>query len=184
MLEGAFSVEWLARSSRRLNEPGQNLAQSQNLDSHPAPSSKALQGEQETGHRDLCRAETAHDKDTRSHIKKSGSSVTSNNQGSKSPHTAPELLEAGAACRVSASGEMDSDSRIEDWADRRRLRTVFTVEQLRILELSFHCQPYPGSDQRRSLAGELNLSETQVKTWFQNRRMKLKQQLQDAQAEA
>ncbi|XP_048407381.1 homeobox protein vex1-like isoform X2 [Stegostoma tigrinum] len=78
----------------------------------------------------------------------------------------------------------DKDSRTEEWAERRRLRTVFTVEQLRVLELSFQCQQYPGSEQRRNLAGELHLSETQVKTWFQNRRMKLKQQLQDAQAEA
>ncbi|XP_078079039.1 uncharacterized protein LOC144500236 [Mustelus asterias] len=179
MLEGAFSVQWLAQSSQCLKEPGQDLAQGQNLGNHSPPDSKTLQGEQETGHCDLCRAQTAHAQDTRHPINKSGSSITRNNQGEKSPQKASELLG-----KLSVSEKTDSDSRSEEWTDRRRLRTVFSVEQLRRLELSFQCQPYPGSDQRRRLAGELHLSETQVKTWFQNRRMKFKQQLQDAQAEA
>ncbi|XP_038629508.1 homeobox protein vex1-like isoform X2 [Scyliorhinus canicula] len=181
MLEGAFSVEWLAQSSRSLKELGQHvLAQSQYPDTHSPPSSKALQGEQESGHRDLRRAETAHAKDTRSAMESSGSSVRGDNYGEKSP----QQLFAGITCSVSDSGKVETDFRTEECTDRRRLRTVFTVEQLRILELRFQCQQYPGSEQRRSLAGELSLSETQVKTWFQNRRMKLKQQLQDAQAEA
>uniref|UniRef100_UPI00398F008C homeobox protein ceh-12-like n=1 Tax=Pristiophorus japonicus TaxID=55135 RepID=UPI00398F008C len=182
MLEAAFSVEWLARSTRSLDEPGRDSVHSQSLANQPAPSSQALQGEQAAGQRDLCRARKAHGEVTPSQTEESGSSVTSNTQEAKPPHTASEILEADATC--GASRQVDGDSRSEEWADRRRLRTIFTVEQLRLLEFSFQCQQYPGSCQRRSLAGELSLSETQVKTWFQNRRMKLKQQLQDAQAEA
>ncbi|XP_067858850.1 homeobox protein vex1-like isoform X2 [Heptranchias perlo] len=183
MLEAAFSVEWLAQSSQRLNEPEEDLALSQSPFNHSAPSSKTLQGEQATGHRDQRGSEKAHGKDTTSPTKESGSSVTSSNQGGKSRQRASEIR-ADTICSASASGEVDSDSRTEKWADHRRLRTIFTMEQLRMLEFNFQRQQYPGSYQRRSLAGELSLSETQVKTWFQNRRMKLKQQLQDAQAEA
>ncbi|GCB71883.1 hypothetical protein scyTo_0006106 [Scyliorhinus torazame] len=159
MLEGAFSVEWLAQSSQSLKEPRQHLlAQSQYPDNHSPPSSKALQGEQESGHRDLCRAETAHAKDARSAMESSGSSIKGDHQGVKSPQ---QLFAAGVTCSVSDSGKVETESRTEEWTDRRRLRTVFTVEQLRILELRFQCQQYPGSEQRRGLAGELGLSETQ-----------------------
>ncbi|XP_048464997.1 homeobox protein vex1-like [Rhincodon typus] len=177
MLEVPYSVEWLAQSSLRLGGPGQHVGLCHDRDRQSAGSNQAFPVQQETGDGDLCRADTAHNKDRR--IPNKGSPVRIKNQWGKTPQGASE---SPVTCGVSASG--DKDSRTEEWADRRRLRTVFTVEQLRVLELSFQCQQYPGSEQRRNLAGELHLSETQVKTWFQNRRMKLKQQLQDAQAEA
>ncbi|NXE72866.1 VENT1 protein, partial [Cochlearius cochlearius] len=59
----------------------------------------------------------------------------------------------------------------------RRLRTAFSAEQLSTLESSFRRQRYLGAAERRRLAGRMRLSEAQIKTWFQNRRMKLKRQL-------
>ncbi|NXN67743.1 VNT1B protein, partial [Himantopus himantopus] len=59
----------------------------------------------------------------------------------------------------------------------RRLRTAFSAEQLSTLESSFQRQQYLGAAERRRLAGRMGLSEVQIKTWFQNRRMKLKRQL-------
>ncbi|NWH16484.1 PV1 protein, partial [Grus americana] len=59
----------------------------------------------------------------------------------------------------------------------RRLRTAFSAEQLSTLESSFQRQQYLGAAERRKLAGRMRLSEVQIKTWFQNRRMKLKRQL-------
>ncbi|NXT86728.1 VENT1 protein, partial [Anhinga rufa] len=59
----------------------------------------------------------------------------------------------------------------------RRLRTAFSAEQLSTLESSFRRQRYLGAAERRQLAGRMRLSEGQIKTWFQNRRMKLKRQL-------
>ncbi|NXE18149.1 VNT1B protein, partial [Ardeotis kori] len=59
----------------------------------------------------------------------------------------------------------------------RRLRTAFSAEQLSTLESSFQRQRYLGAAERRKLAGRMRLSEVQIKTWFQNRRMKLKRQL-------
>uniref|UniRef100_A0A8C3JR19 Homeobox domain-containing protein n=1 Tax=Calidris pygmaea TaxID=425635 RepID=A0A8C3JR19_9CHAR len=55
--------------------------------------------------------------------------------------------------------------------------------QLSTLESSFQRQRYLGAAERRRLAGRMGLSEVQIKTWFQNRRMKLKRQLQELRME-
>ncbi|XP_064923342.1 homeobox protein vent1-like [Columba livia] len=64
---------------------------------------------------------------------------------------------------------------------QRRARTAFTSEQVCRLEKTFQRQKYLGASERRKLAASLQLSEIQIKTWFQNRRMKLKRQIQDHQ---
>ena len=56
----------------------------------------------------------------------------------------------------------------------RKSRTVSTDLQLRILEKTFSEQKYLDTSSRAKLAQTLGLNETQVKTWFQNRRMKWK----------
>ncbi|TPP58261.1 ANTP class homeobox transcription factor ANTP72 [Fasciola gigantica] len=57
---------------------------------------------------------------------------------------------------------------------RRKARTVFSDHQLLGLENRFETQHYLSTPERIELASQLSLSETQVKTWFQNRRMKHK----------
>ncbi|NXP29914.1 VEX1 protein, partial [Scytalopus superciliaris] len=61
-----------------------------------------------------------------------------------------------------------------------RPRTKFSAAQLQELERSFREQRYIGAGEKRRLAAALNLSQSQIKTWFQNRRMKFKRQTQDA----
>ncbi|XP_040191494.1 homeobox protein not2-like [Rana temporaria] len=58
----------------------------------------------------------------------------------------------------------------------KRIRTVFTPEQLEKLEKEFLKQQYMVGTERVDLAATLNLSETQVKVWFQNRRIKWRKQ--------
>lgn len=52
----------------------------------------------------------------------------------------------------------------------RRRRTAFTHAQLAYLERKFRVQKYLSVADRSDVADTLNLSETQVKTWYQNRR--------------
>ncbi|XP_075906164.1 ventral homeobox [Nelusetta ayraudi] len=62
---------------------------------------------------------------------------------------------------------------------QRRVRTKFTPEQINRLEKIFSKHKYLEAGERVKTAQKLNLTETQVRTWFQNRRMKLKRDLQD-----
>ena len=53
---------------------------------------------------------------------------------------------------------------------QRKPRTAFTDSQLNTLEKSFERQKYLSVQERLELANRLHLSDTQVKTWYQNRR--------------
>ncbi|XP_058400408.1 homeobox protein BarH-like 2 [Diceros bicornis minor] len=56
----------------------------------------------------------------------------------------------------------------------RRSRTIFTELQLMGLEKKFQKQKYLSTPDRLDLAQSLGLTQLQVKTWYQNRRMKWK----------
>jgi len=53
----------------------------------------------------------------------------------------------------------------------RKARTAFSDQQLNVLEHSFNRQKYLSVPERHHLATQLQLTDTQVKTWYQNRRL-------------
>uniref|UniRef100_A0A8D0G6C2 Homeobox domain-containing protein n=2 Tax=Sphenodon punctatus TaxID=8508 RepID=A0A8D0G6C2_SPHPU len=87
--------------------------------------------------------------------------------GSVSPHLPLELHLRGKL--ESCAPEQGSKTK-----KGRRSRTVFTELQLMGLEKRFEKQKYLSTPDRIDLAESLGLSQLQVKTWYQNRRMKWK----------
>jgi len=66
---------------------------------------------------------------------------------------------------------------------RRKSRTAFTSYQLQQLERCFSRQKYLLPADRDVTARRLGLSSAQVITWFQNRRAKLKRDLEELRAD-
>ncbi|XP_068122092.1 transcription factor LBX2 [Hyperolius riggenbachi] len=66
---------------------------------------------------------------------------------------------------------------------RRKSRTAFTNHQIYELEKRFLYQKYLSPADRDHIAQQLGLSNAQVITWFQNRRAKLKRDLEEMKAD-
>ncbi|NWT53309.1 BARX2 protein, partial [Erythrocercus mccallii] len=109
----------------------------------------------------------------------------------RQPPVLPQLLPATGSSRVLPAqpcvGATDvspieaqgsSESEAEQPPPRlkkpRRSRTIFTEIQLMGLEKKFQKQKYLSTPDRLDLAQSLGLTQLQVKTWYQNRRMKWK----------
>ncbi|XP_060072875.1 hematopoietically-expressed homeobox protein Hhex-like [Ylistrum balloti] len=69
---------------------------------------------------------------------------------------------------------IDSDLLFSRFRKPKRIRTAFAPSQLLRLEHAFEKNHYVVGQERKDLASDLHLTETQVKVWFQNRRTKFK----------
>ncbi|KAG2470179.1 BARX2 protein, partial [Polypterus senegalus] len=81
---------------------------------------------------------------------------------------------ANSETPLSISSESDVEQTISRVKKPRRSRTIFTELQLMGLEKKFQKQKYLSTPDRLDLAQSLGLTQLQVKTWYQNRRMKWK----------
>ncbi|VDN52707.1 unnamed protein product [Dracunculus medinensis] len=59
----------------------------------------------------------------------------------------------------------------------RKPRQAYSTKQLELLEKEFMIDKYLNIHKRMDLSKALNLTEAQIKTWFQNRRTKWKKQV-------
>ncbi|XP_023246329.1 homeobox protein not2-like [Copidosoma floridanum] len=84
--------------------------------------------------------------------------------------------ESTAKCLTASSGCSNGSSGVDGGGRAggklKRVRTIFTAEQLERLEDEFTRQQYMVGPERLYLAHALRLTEAQVKVWFQNRRIK------------
>uniref|UniRef100_A0A5S6R0F5 Homeobox domain-containing protein n=1 Tax=Trichuris muris TaxID=70415 RepID=A0A5S6R0F5_TRIMR len=64
------------------------------------------------------------------------------------------------------------EQQFKDNCRPKRIRTVFTLEQLNQLENFFQKIAYPSKTERQRLCEELNLSDSRIQVWFKNRRAK------------
>ncbi|CAJ0570271.1 unnamed protein product, partial [Mesorhabditis spiculigera] len=107
------------------------------------------------------------------------SDATSNQGLHQTPNQPQDFTEGQLECSSEEQRSVEPKPNPKSKRGRRKLkkpRTSFTRLQVAILEQRFADQKYLASGDRQMLAAHLQMSDAQVKTWFQNRRTKWRRQ--------
>uniref|UniRef100_A0A1I7UAL1 Homeobox domain-containing protein n=1 Tax=Caenorhabditis tropicalis TaxID=1561998 RepID=A0A1I7UAL1_9PELO len=101
-----------------------------------------------------------------------------NSSYSNDPDPSPQSVKSDLSIspRACSPGTDRMGSPMSNSKKSRKARTIFTDKQLQELENTFEKQKYLSVQDRMDLAHRMGLSDTQVKTWYQNRRTKWKRQ--------
>ncbi|XP_027765375.1 homeobox protein vent1B-like [Empidonax traillii] len=175
MTKAPFSVEWLSQSSQALKSPTEGSPHRESSAGHRPGSGSGPGSGSSPGSSERSREQSAG--------LRAGRSGRSREHVAATPAAGADGRPSGAGQPVPEEGPECSGPEEPGGRGGRRLRTAFSAEQISTLESSFQRQQYLGAAERRQLAGRMRLSEVQIKTWFQNRRMKLKRQLQELRTE-
>ncbi|XP_028319224.1 ventrally expressed dharma/bozozok antagonist [Gouania willdenowi] len=166
-MRSVFSVEWLAQSS----QTSITTSTTPSMSSHSPPASYWAQKPQEPCDQD------------RDGTRNQSYQQEPPNQGTESSFSpAEDTSDYDSEERPSTSPSSPSPRLSPQVAGGRRSRTAFTAEQISCLEETFKKNAYLGTQDKAELCRKLNLSDKQVRNWFQNRRMKMKRSVQDALA--
>ncbi|XP_077398670.1 ventrally expressed dharma/bozozok antagonist [Vanacampus margaritifer] len=210
-MRGPFSIEWMAQSSRqlpavsasasvsvsgaRLVAPGLAGTHAESLPgfyrrSHNRGGGAPAKRPKMDAHDDKMDAhddkmDAHHDKMDAHHDKMDAhhDKMDAHDECTKMPSEAEEET-SGYESERSLSPPAAANAASSSPPAGRRPRTAFTAEQIGSLERAFKRNAYLGTQDKAQLCRKLNLSDKQIRNWFQNRRMKLKRTVQDALAHA
>ncbi|XP_046592808.1 homeobox protein B-H1 [Neodiprion lecontei] len=139
--------------------------------SSPSSPSSLIQGQGPPG----SPPSTPRDLSVRHQSRSSLNNSTLDEDSDESHHDAASVSSNGGK-EDDPKGSSSSSSSSALSKKQRKARTAFTDHQLQTLEKSFERQKYLSVQDRMELAAKLSLTDTQVKTWYQNRRTKWKRQ--------
>ncbi|XP_020614363.1 barH-like 2 homeobox protein isoform X2 [Orbicella faveolata] len=119
----------------------------------------------------------------RLYIKEKEAKLKQNNQEDSSCHIAKKETPAQSKLDIKETSSAHSRGikRLKgksgkEKVKKKKARTTFTGRQIFELEKQFKEKKYLSASERSDMAALLNVTETQVKIWFQNRRTKWKKQ--------
>lgn len=84
------------------------------------------------------------------------------------------VVDKSSGSKTDESGEGTKQRGEKSATKKKRNRSHFTQVQLKYLEDVFSRQQYLTRDERALLANALNMTELQIRNWFQNRRYQLR----------